>query len=98
MTCVAHEPLLGSSAPSVTVPESFIRGQSLRIPLRRTPQGASLQIVQTKRSFLPESFRGGCSIGAGGNNLRSLPHRLGTARSYITDNSNSIELTQVCVV
>jgi hypothetical protein len=40
-------------------------------------RGVSLQIAQTLRSLVPESFRGGCSVGAETNatSSRSLPHR-----------------------
>jgi hypothetical protein len=58
VTRVAHEPVPGPSAPSVTVPESFVRKwrATLRQPANSPSAGAaacgaSLQIIQTIRSF-----------------------------------------------
>lgn len=47
-------------------PESLVCPRQIEVkrPLRWIPGGISLQSVLMKWSSLPESFRGGCSVGA----------------------------------
>ena len=59
-------------APSVAVPESIIPSADASGP---KPARVSFQMLTSRAVRLPESFRGGCSFGAG-NLCRSLPTRL----------------------
>jgi hypothetical protein len=60
------------SAPSVTVPESLIRPSQSGYPLRWTLD--KRQCLSPDRPddtvLVPESFRGGCSVGAETKTLR----------------------------
>jgi hypothetical protein len=49
-------------APSVAVPESIIPSADT---VRAKALGASFQMLSCHAVLLPESFRGGCSFGAG---------------------------------
>jgi hypothetical protein len=49
-------------APSVAVPESIIPSADASGPW---PVGVSFQMLTSHAVRLPESFRGGCSFGAG---------------------------------